>query len=235
MTTSFGNETTNAQRTSNSFLERDRFQYGIIPNPSVQQEVLGGKPPRVQYAAAPNQIAINRHFPSRASPTKPLKIIIIRHAERVDAVLGSDWSRKSFDRSGRYVRFNEHLPEKSVAARKEKINKNAFFARCFSFSVCRIDLICIITSSMFRWPIEDEFTLSKRAKRFSLTITRPTFVIRVRRCVAFRRPMVFSTEWENEWFLFNWFDESIRQNRRAFELFVSSSHRSRNRDCSNVI
>ncbi|CAF2613411.1 unnamed protein product [Rotaria sp. Silwood2] len=44
-------------------------------------------------------------------PVKPLRIIIIRHAERVDAVLGSDWSKKSFDRNGRYVRFSEHLPD----------------------------------------------------------------------------------------------------------------------------
>ncbi|CAF1202519.1 unnamed protein product [Adineta steineri] len=42
---------------------------------------------------------------------KPLRIIIIRHAERADAVLGSDWSKKSFDRSGRYIRFSEHLPD----------------------------------------------------------------------------------------------------------------------------
>lgn len=50
-------------------------------------------------------------MPTQLSTTKPLRIIIIRHAERVDAVLGSDWSKKSFDRSGRYVRFSEHLPE----------------------------------------------------------------------------------------------------------------------------
>ncbi|CAF3352238.1 unnamed protein product [Rotaria socialis] len=48
----------------------------------------------------------------RILPTsKPLRIIIIRHAERADAVLGSDWSKKSFDRAGRYIRFSEHLPD----------------------------------------------------------------------------------------------------------------------------
>lgn len=47
------------------------------------------------------------NFPS----TKPLRIIIIRHAERADAVLGSDWSKKGFDRTGRYIRFSEHLPD----------------------------------------------------------------------------------------------------------------------------
>ena len=51
---------------------------------------------------------ISRHlFPVM----KPLHIIIIRHAERVDAVLGSDWSKKSFHRNGRYIRFSEHLPD----------------------------------------------------------------------------------------------------------------------------
>ena len=51
---------------------------------------------------------ISRHlFPVM----KPLHIIIIRHAERADAVLGSDWSKKSFDRNGRYIRFSEHLPD----------------------------------------------------------------------------------------------------------------------------
>ncbi|CAF3395356.1 unnamed protein product [Rotaria socialis] len=49
--------------------------------------------------------------PSQSSPVKPLRIVIIRHAERADAVLGSDWSKKSFDRNGRYVRFSEHLPD----------------------------------------------------------------------------------------------------------------------------
>ncbi|CAF1001448.1 unnamed protein product [Rotaria magnacalcarata] len=49
--------------------------------------------------------------PPQASPVKPLRIIIIRHAERADAVLGSDWSKKSFDRNGRYIRFSEHLPD----------------------------------------------------------------------------------------------------------------------------
>ncbi|CAF1134016.1 unnamed protein product [Rotaria sordida] len=44
-------------------------------------------------------------------PAKPLRIIIIRHAERADAVLGSDWSRKCFDRNGRYIRCTEHLPD----------------------------------------------------------------------------------------------------------------------------
>ena len=50
----------------------------------------------------------------RLPPVKPLRIVIIRHAERVDAVLGSDWSKKSFDRAGRYMRFSEHLPEAYV-------------------------------------------------------------------------------------------------------------------------
>lgn len=54
------------------------------------------------YSNIPNQ----RYF----SPPKPLRIIIIRHAERADAALGSDWSKKSFDRAGRYIRFSEHLP-----------------------------------------------------------------------------------------------------------------------------
>lgn len=51
---------------------------------------------------------INRHVLPMA---KPLRIIIIRHAERADAVLGSDWSKKSFDRNGRYIRYSEHLPD----------------------------------------------------------------------------------------------------------------------------
>ena len=52
------------------------------------------------------------HLNQRFLPVaKPLRIIIIRHAERADAVLGSDWSKKSFDRSGRYIRFSEHLPD----------------------------------------------------------------------------------------------------------------------------
>ncbi|CAF1100961.1 unnamed protein product [Adineta ricciae] len=51
-------------------------------------------------------------LPRRVLPfLKPLRIVIIRHAERADAVLGSDWSKKSFDRSGRYIRFSEHLPD----------------------------------------------------------------------------------------------------------------------------
>jgi ubiquitin-associated SH3 domain-containing protein len=54
------------------------------------------------------------HSNSGILPTKPLRIIIIRHAERVDAVLGSDWSKKSFDRTGRYIRFSEHLPDAYV-------------------------------------------------------------------------------------------------------------------------
>ncbi len=52
------------------------------------------------------------HVNQRVLPVgKPLRIIIIRHAERADAVLGSDWSKKSFDRTGRYIRFSEHLPD----------------------------------------------------------------------------------------------------------------------------
>jgi len=49
--------------------------------------------------------------PAQLPLVKPLRIVIIRHAERADAVLGSEWSKKSFDRSGRYIRFSEHLPE----------------------------------------------------------------------------------------------------------------------------
>lgn len=56
-------------------------------------------------------------MPGRLSPVKPLRIIIIRHAERADAVLGSEWSKKSFDRQGRYIRFSEHLPETYVRCR----------------------------------------------------------------------------------------------------------------------
>ena len=55
---------------------------------------------------------MNRRPPqAQVSPVKPLRIVIIRHAERADAVLGSDWSKKSFDRAGRYIRFSEHLPD----------------------------------------------------------------------------------------------------------------------------
>jgi hypothetical protein len=50
-------------------------------------------------------------IPVQLPLVKPLRIVIIRHAERADAVLGSEWSKKSFDRSGRYIRFSEHLPE----------------------------------------------------------------------------------------------------------------------------
>lgn len=55
-----------------------------------------------------------RFMPTGLPSVKPLRIIIIRHAERADAVLGSDWSKKSFDRTGRYIRFSEHLPEAYV-------------------------------------------------------------------------------------------------------------------------
>lgn len=72
----------------------------------------------VQQQQPPSTPQMNRRvltstqvLPVRLPPVKPLRIIIIRHAERVDAVLGSDWSKKSFDRSGRYIRFSEHLPE----------------------------------------------------------------------------------------------------------------------------
>ncbi len=51
------------------------------------------------------------HNSRHLSAVKPLRMIIIRHAERADAVLGSDWSKKSFDRTGRYIRFSEHLPD----------------------------------------------------------------------------------------------------------------------------
>lgn len=67
--------------------------------------------------------------------TKPLRFVIIRHAERIDAVLGSDWSRKSFDRLGRYVRFSEHLPNTFV---EEKSNREFLFSFLSSFSLpCR--------------------------------------------------------------------------------------------------
>ncbi|CAF3972187.1 unnamed protein product [Adineta steineri] len=68
-----------------------------------------------QYSNPPPQIRRRAHLhtpiPGHLSPVKPLRIIIIRHAERADAVLGSEWSKKSFDRLGRYTRFSEHLPD----------------------------------------------------------------------------------------------------------------------------
>ncbi|CAF1199826.1 unnamed protein product [Adineta ricciae] len=54
---------------------------------------------------------LNTTTPGRLSSVKPLRIIIIRHGERADAVLGSEWSKKSFDRHGHYIRFSEHLPD----------------------------------------------------------------------------------------------------------------------------
>ncbi len=66
---------------------------------------------QVNRRLLPSKSAI---MPVRLSPVKPLRIIIIRHAERADAVLGSDWSKKSFDRNGRYIRFSEHLPDAYV-------------------------------------------------------------------------------------------------------------------------
>ena len=65
-----------------------------------------------QYYPGMEEIYPPVHLEQRLLPvTKPLRIIIIRHAERADAVLGSDWSKKSFDRAGRYIRFTEHLPD----------------------------------------------------------------------------------------------------------------------------
>jgi broad specificity phosphatase PhoE len=65
-----------------------------------------------QYYPSIDEIYPNVHIDQRLLPVrKPLRIIIIRHAERADAVLGSDWSKKSFDRTGRYIRFSEHLPD----------------------------------------------------------------------------------------------------------------------------
>jgi hypothetical protein len=70
------------------------------PTPQINRRVLPPPPPPV--------------IPVRLPAVKPLRIIIIRHAERADAVLGSDWSKKSFDRAGRYIRFSEHLPDAYV-------------------------------------------------------------------------------------------------------------------------
>ncbi len=67
--------------------------------------------PQINRRLVPSSSAI---LPTRLPSVKPLRIIIIRHAERADAVLGSDWSKKSFDRSGRYMRFSEHLPDAYV-------------------------------------------------------------------------------------------------------------------------
>lgn len=68
-----------------------------------------------QYYPGMEEIYPPVHLEQRLlSVTKPLRIIIIRHAERADAVLGSDWSKKSFDRAGRYIRFTEHLPDAYV-------------------------------------------------------------------------------------------------------------------------
>ncbi len=65
-----------------------------------------------QYYSTIDEIYPNVRIDQRLLPVrKPLRIIIIRHAERADAVLGSDWSKKSFDRTGRYIRFSEHLPD----------------------------------------------------------------------------------------------------------------------------
>lgn len=65
-----------------------------------------------QYYSNVDEIYPPVHLEQRLlSVAKPLRIIIIRHAERADAVLGSDWSKKSFDRAGRYIRFTEHLPD----------------------------------------------------------------------------------------------------------------------------
>jgi hypothetical protein len=76
------------------------------------------KPQQHQYYSPVDEIHPDMRSQSTPHPhqrllpvIKPLRIIIIRHAERADAVLGSDWSKKSFDRSGRYIRFSEHLPD----------------------------------------------------------------------------------------------------------------------------
>lgn len=72
--------------------------------------------------------SIDELYPNISSRSvKPLRIIIIRHAERADAVLGSDWSKKSFDRAGRYIRFSEHLPDAYDY-------KFLFFSQFFVFS-----------------------------------------------------------------------------------------------------
>jgi len=89
------------------------------PPPTQQQQ---------QYYASVDEIYPNiqsqstAHVNQRVLPVgKPLRIIIIRHAERADAVLGSDWSKKSFDRTGRYIRFSEHLPDAYEYSSKKKI------------------------------------------------------------------------------------------------------------------
>jgi hypothetical protein len=74
---------------------------------------------------------------------KPLRIIIIRHAERADAILGSDWSKKSFDRNGRYIRFSEHLPD-AYASFFIYLKKSIIF-----YIVYQLVLIYIIMSLMF--------------------------------------------------------------------------------------
>ncbi|CAM4805770.1 unnamed protein product [Rotaria magnacalcarata] len=112
---------TNNQITKNPYdvelmklMEQER--QAVAAQRQLQRENMAAKQQQYQYLPYTHEIysdvqsaaQINR----RISPaTKPLQIIIIRHAERADAVLGSDWSKKSFDRAGRYIRFSEHLPD----------------------------------------------------------------------------------------------------------------------------
>ncbi|XP_071841593.1 ubiquitin-associated and SH3 domain-containing protein B-like isoform X3 [Apostichopus japonicus] len=49
---------------------------------------------------------------TRTVPTKPRKIIVLRHAERVDVTFGEQWLQYSFDSKGMYHRRNLNMPRK---------------------------------------------------------------------------------------------------------------------------
>ncbi|CAF1168816.1 unnamed protein product [Didymodactylos carnosus] len=109
--------------------DRERVYPNLIQHPGSSQSMTNNgfgnnipstnitaskQPPNRKITATPTK---TRETPISSiplpisSPYRPFRIVIIRHAERADAVLGSDWSKKSFDRNGRYIRFSEHLPD----------------------------------------------------------------------------------------------------------------------------
>lgn len=91
----------------NVVMKSQQSSYGPTTVKEMYTSVQQAPPPPPPATPQTNR----RVMPIQLSPIKPLRIIIIRHAERADAVLGSDWSKKSFDRAGRYIRFSEHLPD----------------------------------------------------------------------------------------------------------------------------
>lgn len=101
----------NHRLSSYNQISQDNYEYDLMKLIEQERQLIVNQTQRRNIISKPKQQNqyIEEIYPNINQ--QPLKIIIIRHAERVDAVLGSDWSKKSFDRSGRYIRFNEHLPD----------------------------------------------------------------------------------------------------------------------------